>query len=339
MARTIKRGLDYFPMDIDFFQDIRIRKLIKYQSGKAITVYALLLCNIYRNGYYIEWDKELPFIISEQTGYTEAYIQEVIDCCMNIGLFSKELFESAKVLTSKGVQERYANICAATRRKVYISDYCLLQNVRLHRRSQSTDIGKNQVGVDNQKANVPSKPTTKPKSAKQPEASSPRPDTTPQEDAPKTEPPKTEEQPIPLADSISQLKKDADWIERAGIRYSRSPEEICRCLDEFALVCPKDSHPSLQDCRSHFCRWLAKQKPNSANQQSCEGVNPKSVRKISKNRIDSTKEYLDELERHKAKACTPAEYIRSKGYDPNVVTMANLRDEKWLAQNPPTIKS
>ena len=75
MARTIKKGLDYFPFDVDFFQDIRIRKLIKYQGGKAVTVYALLLCTIYKNGYYAEWDKELPFIISEQSGYTEAYIQ------------------------------------------------------------------------------------------------------------------------------------------------------------------------------------------------------------------------------------------------------------------------
>ena len=96
MARTIKKGLDYFPFDVDFFQDIRIRKLIKYQGGKAITVYALLLCNIYRNGYYAEWDKELPFIISEQSGYTEAYIQEVIDCCLSIGLLSKDLLDSRK---------------------------------------------------------------------------------------------------------------------------------------------------------------------------------------------------------------------------------------------------
>ena len=48
MARTFKKGLDYFPLDIDIFNDLKIRKLIKYQGGKAITVYALLLCNIYK---------------------------------------------------------------------------------------------------------------------------------------------------------------------------------------------------------------------------------------------------------------------------------------------------
>lgn len=47
MARIAKSGLEYFPFDIDFFQDIRIRKLIKRQGGKAVTVYALLLCLIY----------------------------------------------------------------------------------------------------------------------------------------------------------------------------------------------------------------------------------------------------------------------------------------------------
>ena len=48
MGRAIKQGLEYFPFDIDFFQDIKIRKLIRYQGGKAITVYTLLLCIIYR---------------------------------------------------------------------------------------------------------------------------------------------------------------------------------------------------------------------------------------------------------------------------------------------------
>ena len=35
MGRNRKSGLDYFPFDVDTFQDIKIRKLIKYQSGKA----------------------------------------------------------------------------------------------------------------------------------------------------------------------------------------------------------------------------------------------------------------------------------------------------------------
>lgn len=110
MGRNRKLGLDYFPMDVDFFQDIRIRKLIKYQGGKAVTVYALLLCIIYKQGYYVRWDDELPFIISEQTGFEEAYIQEVFKCCLIVGLFSKKLYDSDKVITSKGIQKRWIKL-------------------------------------------------------------------------------------------------------------------------------------------------------------------------------------------------------------------------------------
>ncbi|MBE6300159.1 MAG: DUF4373 domain-containing protein [Bacteroidales bacterium] len=135
MARTSKRGLDYFPMDIDIFSDLKIRKLIKYQGGKAISIYALLLCNIYKNGYYIEWDEELPFICSELTGFDEAYVLEVIKVCLSLGLFSKELFDAERVLTSKGIQERYKRICIQCRRVCNITDYSLLSESQVSRGS------------------------------------------------------------------------------------------------------------------------------------------------------------------------------------------------------------
>lgn len=126
MSRPNKTGLSYFPMDVDLFQDIRIRKLIKYQSGKAITVYALLLCLIYQRGYYMRWDEELPFIISEQTGFEEAYILEVIRSCMTLGLFSKKLYDDEQIITSKGIQERYLYICKLLKRRVSITEYLLI---------------------------------------------------------------------------------------------------------------------------------------------------------------------------------------------------------------------
>ena len=128
MGRNKKIGLDYFPFDIDFFQDLRIRKLIKYQGGKAVTVYALLLCYIYKQGYYMRWDEELPFFVSEQTGFEEAYIREVIKCCLVIGLFSKELYDSEKILTSKGIQERYQKICDLCRRNNEICEYNIISS-------------------------------------------------------------------------------------------------------------------------------------------------------------------------------------------------------------------
>ncbi|WP_313214128.1 DUF4373 domain-containing protein [Soonwooa sp.] len=128
MARKIKQGLDYFPFDVTFFSDIKIRKLIKYQGGKSISVYACLLCHIYENGYFIKWDNELPFIISETTGYEEAYIIEVINSCLKIDLFSGKLYKESGVLTSRGIQERYESICRQAKRKSEIKLFNLINS-------------------------------------------------------------------------------------------------------------------------------------------------------------------------------------------------------------------
>src|SRR5690606_9470953 len=130
MARTINRGLEYYPSNTNLFSDIKVRKLIKYQGGKSISRYVYLLCNIYQNGYYIQWDDELPFLVSEPTGLDVAYVSEVIKCCLNVGLFSKEMFESERILTSKGIQERYDFICKQSRKKSSVVEYSLI-NVTL----------------------------------------------------------------------------------------------------------------------------------------------------------------------------------------------------------------
>lgn len=156
MGRNRKTGLDYFPFDIDTFQDIKIRKLIKYQSGKAVTVYALLLCLIYKGGYYMRWDEELPFIISEQTGFEEAYIQEVIKSCMVLGLFSKELFDKERVLTSKGIQERYRDICKQLNRKCDFVEFSLIS-------SEEKPISSEEIGISSEEKPINSEKSTQKK--------------------------------------------------------------------------------------------------------------------------------------------------------------------------------
>ena len=140
MGRNKKEGLSYFPFDVDFFQDLKIRKLIKYQGSNAIAIYAFILCNIYKDGYYIRWDNDLPFIISEQTGYDESYIVEVINCCLDIGLFSKDLFDYERVITSFGIQDRYRKINDLCRRKSDISEYMLISSEEKRIFSEETPI-------------------------------------------------------------------------------------------------------------------------------------------------------------------------------------------------------
>ena len=181
MARNAKSGLEYFPMDIDFFQDIRIRKLIKRQGGKAITVYALLLCLIYKNGYYMQWDEELPFIGSEMSGYDEAYVSEVIKTCLSLGLFDKNLYDTEQVLTSKGIQVRYCTIQRLNKRMSRIEAYSLIEVPRESSACRSVSAEKSAKG----------KKAKSPKPAKRPAPKPPTPEDAP-EPAPQPQP-----QPVP----------------------------------------------------------------------------------------------------------------------------------------------
>lgn len=55
MARPKKSGLSYFPLDTDFFDnDSRIKILKARYRADGIMIYVYLLCEIYKNGYYME---------------------------------------------------------------------------------------------------------------------------------------------------------------------------------------------------------------------------------------------------------------------------------------------
>lgn len=128
MARKVKRGLDYFPLDVNFTSDIKIRKLIKYEGGNAISIYIILLCKIYEDGYYLKWDNDLPFIIAEQTGFAEELIEKVIKKSVEFGLFSQEIFNENSVLTSSAIQCRFKEICSLSKRKSNIVEFNLLED-------------------------------------------------------------------------------------------------------------------------------------------------------------------------------------------------------------------
>lgn len=118
MARPKKQGLDYFTKNVNFYQDIKIRKLIRHKGIQAVSIYEILLCQIYAVGYYLEWDDDLPFIISEVSDLQEDYIDDVIHYMLSIGLLDQDLYDKHHILTSHGIQERFFDFCNVAKRKV-----------------------------------------------------------------------------------------------------------------------------------------------------------------------------------------------------------------------------
>lgn len=124
MARPKKQGIDYFPLDVDFFSNVKIRKIARACGSQSTSILICLLCNIYKdNGYYILWDEDLPFVIADSVGVSEGAVKEVILKAIQVGFFDKDIYEKHKVLTSYGIQSRFKSAVYKREEIEYIVEY------------------------------------------------------------------------------------------------------------------------------------------------------------------------------------------------------------------------
>lgn len=168
MARPLKNGLDYYPLNVDFFSDIKVRRLIKAGGPQSISIIIALLGNIYRDeGYYMRWDNDLTFLISDLVGVTEGAVMETVNKAVHIGFFHAGLFETYKILTSKGIQARYLE-AVSRRRQVFLNKNYLLLDVNAYNNVVLDDVidDNNSVNVYNNSVNVDRSTQSKVKESK-----------------------------------------------------------------------------------------------------------------------------------------------------------------------------
>ncbi|MGN1250730.1 MAG: DUF4373 domain-containing protein [Candidatus Spyradocola sp.] len=164
MARPLKMGLDYFPFDVDFFQDEDIQ-LIKSEHGSlGVEVYMRLLCLIYHfNGYYYVWNERKPALIAQSTGCTPQKIDLIVRSCVKWSLFDDKLFCEDGILTSRSIQRRYLAAIrerarkadAAGRQITVVARYWLVDEIEtaqgLVQLAQSEDFAGNNPGFSAEK--------------------------------------------------------------------------------------------------------------------------------------------------------------------------------------------
>lgn len=131
MARPTKDGIDYFPLDVDFLQDDKIR-LIKAEFGsKGILIVISLLCDIYRTtGYYKVWDKDSCLLMADAVGcgIVPENITQVVQGCLRRSIFNNGVFQMFGILTSAGIQRRYIRAVSTREEIQIIKEYWLLDS-------------------------------------------------------------------------------------------------------------------------------------------------------------------------------------------------------------------
>ena len=118
MARISKPGLDYFPLDVNFFQDRKVRRISNRHHAAGIAALTSLLCLIYKEkGFYVAWNQDTLFDISQEVCCEEEEMQGIIDDCLSVGLFDTYIYKEYGILTSQAIQEQYHKIITDSRRK------------------------------------------------------------------------------------------------------------------------------------------------------------------------------------------------------------------------------
>jgi hypothetical protein len=108
MARPLKKGLAYFPFDVDFFSDRKIKVLLGKYGADGITVYLYILTEIYReNGYYLKKDKDFYYLASADLKMSSDKIEQIVVFLCERSMFDKQLFVSDDVLTAQSIQRRF----------------------------------------------------------------------------------------------------------------------------------------------------------------------------------------------------------------------------------------
>ena len=122
MARPIKEGLDYFPLNVVLNSKFEI---IEARFGiKGFAVIVKLFQHIYgTKGYYCEWDEDVLFVFAKRIGVGANSVSEILDTSLKKGIFNKDMYEKYSILTSEGIQQRYVtktevNVTASTQRKL-----------------------------------------------------------------------------------------------------------------------------------------------------------------------------------------------------------------------------
>lgn len=128
-GRKKKTGIAFSAWDVDVFEDPKIERLIDEAGLAAFAVFFCVCQRIYAaNGYFMPWRAEdAPRIRKAVCGSLDtSFVVEAVDKCMDLELFSADLYAEYGVLTSRAIQRNFCVVLPKRRRKEVAAEYWLL---------------------------------------------------------------------------------------------------------------------------------------------------------------------------------------------------------------------
>ena len=132
MARPTKRGLDYFPLDVDMDNDDKIALIEAKYGLTGFAIIIKMLMKIYDNSYFYEWTEKEQLLFSKRVNVDINLLNDVINDCLKWGLFNEKVYKSAQILTSRAIQERYLEAVSRRKRVEIPRNHILIDSERIN---------------------------------------------------------------------------------------------------------------------------------------------------------------------------------------------------------------
>lgn len=230
MARKTKQGLDYFPFDVNFFEDDKLQFVSARFGCKGENITIKLLCKIYSDkGYFYKWGEDESLLFAKRAGFEVTLVNDVMNELIKREFFNKDIFNSFGVLTSKGIQERYFEAAKRKKKDGVIQEYIINET--------------NKVLI------VTNKPLNDAESTQRKEKES------------KVNESKVDEIPTTTFEYVSdEILNSQKWIEETAIHFKKSIDEIENFLDDFLgkIKLQNDWHKGISEVKKHFINSLNK---------------------------------------------------------------------------------
>lgn len=281
MARPRKTGLDYFPFDVDFFDDEKIVAIAGEFGLKGEITAVKLLCAVYRNGYFIEWSDMLRMkMLRSLPGISPELLDQIVARLVKWGFFDKTLFDSVRVLTSKGIQRRFLN--SSRKRISYMQEkpYWIVSAPEMRVSAPETTPEREFLPPETPQSKV--KKRIKETSTDVEEKKKPSP------------PPSYQSCTLTLEEEIDTLKNEQIWLNQLQVLHHMDVGELLKRLDEFRLHCASDGkerHDSISDAKQHFNNWLRIVAAKKQEQNVTVRTGKKNQRRGNLLRADEEKTY------------------------------------------------
>ena len=104
-----------YPVATSTFQSLPMKKLRGAYGPTGYAIYDMLVNEVIRQGSFVSATTYLFSRIARYWDVSVSQVREVVDYCLQLGLFNLHLFQEYNILTSADLQRRYLQACAESR--------------------------------------------------------------------------------------------------------------------------------------------------------------------------------------------------------------------------------